>query len=220
MASFYSNPGLHRRPISDRVYRSLRQDLHLLHRFYSTFFVIGATGNVYTVTLSTFPSCSCPDPVTPCKHILFVLIRVLGVSPDDVFLFQSSENTLFPSELRRILDQPTPPDALADAALRQRFYQLFFNQKQEHSDCNTEVEDGTSCPICLDEMKKEDKIVACGTCRNPIHEQCFVRWKGRNVNGMVSCVICRAPWKKENEDYDQHMYLNLSAYTSQPNDQD
>lgn len=211
MSSFYPNP-LSRRPISDRVYRALRQDIRLLHRSHSTFFVLGATGNVYTITLSTFPSCSCPDPVTPCKHILFVLIRVLGVSPDDVCLLQS---TLFPSELRRLLGQPTSPDAFADAALRHRFHQLFFNRKQEQrSGDNVEVEDGTSCPICLDEMKKEEKIVACGTCRNPIHEQCFVKWKGSKINSnrMASCVMCRAPWK--DEDYDEDLYLNLSAYTS------
>ncbi|XP_054820040.1 uncharacterized protein LOC129319002 [Prosopis cineraria] len=199
MASFYSNP-LHCSPISDRVCRALQQDLQLLHRSYSTFFVLSAIGNVFTVTLSAFPCCSCPDSVTPRKHILFVLIRLLGVSPDSVFLLQ---NTLFPFNLCRLLDQPTSPDALANAP--------------ERSSDNVAVEYGTSCPICLDEMKNEEKLVTCGTCWNAIHERCFVRWKGSKVNRVISCVICRAPWDNNNEDYDQHMYLNLSAYTRQRN---
>ncbi|KAK4285210.1 hypothetical protein QN277_001939 [Acacia crassicarpa] len=228
MASFYPNELWHGRrmtsrdyealcgrPTPDRVYRALHQDLQLLHRSHSTFFVLGATGNVYTVTLSISPSCSCPDPVTPCKHILFVLIRVLGVSPDDDHILQSPIPL---SEHRRLLDQPTSPATLADAGIRQMFPQLFFNWKQARADNNVEVEDGSSCPICLNEMKKEEKILACGACRNPIHELCFARWKKSKVNRIPSCVMCRAPWK--DDDYDQHMYLNLSAYTRQLNDED
>lgn len=40
-----------------------------------TFAVLGSTGNVYTVTITTQPSCSCPDfqkRGDPCKHLLFV----------------------------------------------------------------------------------------------------------------------------------------------------
>ncbi|XP_054792316.1 uncharacterized protein LOC129316629 [Prosopis cineraria] len=191
----------------------------LLYLSHSTFFLLGVTGNVYTVTLSIFPSCSCPNPVTPYKHILFVLIRVLRVSLDNVRVLQSS---LFLPKLHCLLQLPTSPDALADAALRQRFHQLFFSRNRQRCSDNVvvEVENGTSCLICLGEMKKEDqiqKLVACGTCQNAIHKQCFLRWKGSKVNNrVIRCVICRAPWNN-NEDYDQHRYLNLSAYTLQRN---
>ncbi|CAI5508726.1 unnamed protein product, partial [Closterium sp. Naga37s-1] len=45
------------------------------------FHVLGATGNVYTVTISQQPSCTCPDYGNGnlCKHVLFVLLRVLHV---------------------------------------------------------------------------------------------------------------------------------------------
>ncbi|KAH0777177.1 hypothetical protein KY290_008588 [Solanum tuberosum] len=62
-------------PLTDRIFRALSHHLLLLHRRDTTFYVLGATCNVYTVTISTTPSCSCPDRTTPCKHILFVLIR-------------------------------------------------------------------------------------------------------------------------------------------------
>ncbi|KAF7817116.1 mitogen-activated protein kinase kinase kinase 1 [Senna tora] len=167
----------HSQPISDRILRALRHRLLLLHRSDSSFFILGATGNVYTVTLSSFPSCSCPDRTSPCKHILFVFIRVLGVSLDDVSLRRRS---LRPCHLRRLLTTPTSPDSVAGAALRERFHQLFFTQRQgsgsgsgTSSASSIEVEDGSTCPICLEEMGKEDMVVACATCRNPIHEDCL-----------------------------------------------
>ncbi|KAI3976778.1 hypothetical protein MKX01_008636 [Papaver californicum] len=46
-------------------------DLRLLHRSAAYFFILGSTGNVYTVRLSRTPSCNCPDSAFPCKHILF-----------------------------------------------------------------------------------------------------------------------------------------------------
>ena len=43
------------------------------------FLVLGSTGNVYTVMIKHVLSCDCPDALkgNHCKHILFVLIRVL-----------------------------------------------------------------------------------------------------------------------------------------------
>src|SRR5262245_21640594 len=104
VASSSSPPDHHRfeptQPLAERVIRALRHRLRLLHRSDSTFFVLGATGNVYTVSLSATPSCTCPDRTTPCKHILFVFIRVLGVPLDDSSLWR---RTLRPCQLHRLL---------------------------------------------------------------------------------------------------------------------
>ncbi|KAK7351494.1 hypothetical protein VNO77_11002 [Canavalia gladiata] len=195
-------------PISDRIVRALRNHLRLLHRSGSTFFIFGATGNVYTVSLSCTPSCTCPDRTTPCKHILFVFIRVLGVSLDDVCL---RRRTLRPCQLQRLLSMPTLPEAVAGGTLRQRFHQLFFDTGPKPKP-KIEMEDGATCPVCLEEMEKEDKLVACGTCRNPIHEECLMMWKRSRGRRSASCVICRARWRDRAE---QDKYLNLSAYVSE-----
>ncbi|KAJ7965936.1 Mitogen-activated protein kinase kinase kinase 1 [Quillaja saponaria] len=196
-------------PIADRIVRALRHQLRLLHRSESTFFILGATGNVYTVILSSTPSCTCPDRTTPCKHILFVLIRVLGVSLDDVCL---RRRTLRSCQLSRLIDMPTLAEALAGASLRQRFHQLFFHSRQGCLRPVVEIEDGTTCPICLEEMGKEDRVVSCGTCKNPIHEECLVRWKRSRGRRSASCVICRARWRDRTE---QDKYLNLAAYVTE-----
>ncbi|XWS26349.1 hypothetical protein CRYUN_Cryun26dG0024800 [Craigia yunnanensis] len=195
-------------PVANRIARALRHPLFLLHRSDSIFFILGATGNVYTVTLCSTPSCTCPDRTIPCKHILFVLIRVLGVSIDDTCL---RWRTLRPCRLSRLLRTPTLPEALAGARLRERFHQIFSQEKKQGGSGGVkEIEEGTACPVCLDDMEKRERVVACSTCRNLIHEECLMRWKRSRGRRSASCVICRARWSA-----DQEKYLNLAAYISQ-----
>ncbi|XP_004501151.1 uncharacterized protein [Cicer arietinum] len=201
----------HSQPISDRIVRALRHRLRLLHRTGSTFFILGATGNVYTVILSSTPSCTCPDRTTPCKHILFVIIRVLGVSSTDACV---RRRNLRPCQLQRLLNMPTLNEAVAGYSVRQRFHQVFFEgggSKRER----IEMEEGATCPVCLEEMGKEERLVACESCRNGIHEECLVRWKRSRGRRSVSCVICRARWRNRGE---QDKYVNLSAYVSEEED--
>lgn len=202
---------------SDRILRALRHPLLLLHRNNATFFILGATANVYTVTISSLPSCTCPDRTSPCKHILFVFIRVLSLPLHHPSL---RSRTLRPSLLRRLLALPTSPDSLARQPLRERFHQLFFAARQESSSgISADVEDGATCPVCLEEMGKDEKVVvACGSCGNGIHEECFVTWKRSRGRRMAICVICRARWRGANNDRDQ--YLNLSAYLDLSNNND
>lgn len=210
-----------KQPVAERVIRALRHRLRLLHRLDSTFFVLGATGNVYTVNISAVPSCTCPDRTKPCKHILFVFIRVLGLPLDDSCIWRK---TLRPCQLNRLLSLPTSNEAIAGATVREMFHRLFFQQQATAaagtSSINNNsgpkvgvVEDGTACPVCLEEMGKEEKLVACGTCRNLIHEECLMAWKKSSRRRSASCVLCRARWRSERTD--QEKYLNLSAYISE-----
>lgn len=45
---------------------------------------------VYTVTISKHPKCTCPDfgNGNVCKHVLFVLTRVLGLRPTNPLVWQ------------------------------------------------------------------------------------------------------------------------------------
>lgn len=207
-------------PVVDRILRALGHPLRLLHRSESDFFVLGATGNVYNVTLSNTPSCSCPDRTTPCKHILFVFIRVLGLPLDDSCL---RRRTLRPCQLTRLLTTPTTPETLAGDRVREVFHRLYWRRRSEEVRARTLEEErdeeaaGATCPVCLDEMGTGEKVVACATCRNPIHEECLLRWKRTTRRRTASCVICRARWRNivaANQD----TYLNLSAYVSNDDD--
>jgi hypothetical protein len=57
-----------------------------------TFTVLGATGNVYTVSVSRHPTCSCPDAAkgNVCKHYLFVMLRVLRLDRDNPLVWQKA----------------------------------------------------------------------------------------------------------------------------------
>ncbi|KAE8688982.1 carotenoid cleavage dioxygenase 8 [Hibiscus syriacus] len=161
-------------PVIERITRALRHPLFLLHRSDSNFVVLGATRNVYTVKLSSTPTCTCPDRTIPCKHILFVLIRALGVSIDDTCLLR---RTLRPCRLSRILETSTSPEALARAGLRERFHQI-FSERKKHGETGDvkEIEEGTVCPVCLEKTKSRGR---------------------RSAN----CVLYRARWSSDQEKY-------------------
>nr|XP_043608747.1 mitogen-activated protein kinase kinase kinase 1-like [Erigeron canadensis] len=201
-------------PLTERALRALEHRLRLVHRSNSDFFILGATGNVYTVNLSPTPSCTCPDRTTPCKHILFVYIRVLSVSLDDPCIWR---RTLQPCQLTRLLMSPISLDTLVGVTIRQRFQEMYVQRATTHPDGKAppvQAEEGSTCPVCLDEMGSSSearKLVACATCKNPIHEECLLAWKRSSRRRSTSCVICRSRWRDRAE---LERYINLSAYLS------
>lgn len=95
----------------DRVVRALAQRLYLIDHEVSReagprgaaaeclFHVLGASGNVYKVTVGRSPRCSCPDHAVrknTCKHLLFVMLRVLGLSVDDPLVFARALSAAVP----------------------------------------------------------------------------------------------------------------------------
>ncbi|KAF8648260.1 hypothetical protein HU200_064832 [Digitaria exilis] len=215
------------RRVANRIIRALQHQLRLLHRAGAEFFVLGATGNVYTVTLSTSPACTCPDPAAPCKHVLFVLLRVLGLSLDEACVWRQS---LRPCQVARLVATPTScPDVLAGARARERFHQLWSARpatatsnkatdvgQQEAASSGRSLEDAT-CPVCLEEMaapaQQQGAILTCRTCRNAVHAECFARWKRSRARRAATCVVCRSRWRQPNRRQpEQEKYLNLAAY--------
>lgn len=76
--------------------------------------MLGSTGNVYTVQVGHVPSCSCPDGSkgNHCKHLLFVLLKILQVPQDSNLWYQAA---LLTNELEAIfaLSRPAPSDRQA-----------------------------------------------------------------------------------------------------------
>ncbi|KAL5200406.1 hypothetical protein ABZP36_021609 [Zizania latifolia] len=224
------------RRVANRIIRALQHQLRLLHRAGADFFVLGATGNVYTVTLATTPACTCPDPAVPCKHILFVLLRVLGLSLDEACVWRQS---LRPCQVARLVGTPTCPDVLAGPRARERFHQLWSSRaaaakadgaqhrrREEAGATSSGRLDGAACPVCLEEISPAQAqaqggptapaaagqvLLTCGTCRNSVHAECFARWKRSRARRAATCVVCRARWRQPNREQEQQ-YMNLSAY--------
>ncbi|MCL7042873.1 hypothetical protein MKW94_007005 [Papaver nudicaule] len=165
----------------DRVRKALHKGICLLHRSEGNFFVLGATGNVYTVTLSTAPvcRCNCPDSVVPCKHILFVFFRVLGISQTDHRLCRMRLKT---SQLTDLLKMPTK----VKVGLPPR------------------INNAVQCAICNVEMDRlhDDEVVKCGFCGDVGHKMCLVTYRNR----VRKCKSCRMHWVAAV----QNWYTNLA----------
>ncbi|RKP10441.1 hypothetical protein THASP1DRAFT_27768 [Thamnocephalis sphaerospora] len=206
--------------VVDRIRRALRQRMYLIKcddmmGLQQVFHVLGSTSNVYKVTIGEIPSCTCPDRRrhvdSPCKHLLFVMLKVLRRSANDPVIWQRA---LLPSELRQIYANRTQGHPfMASAAVRREFNRIHGIQNEP--DLVTDgaaadskepaVKDGVAqrpiegdCPICYDELLPNDKagIVWCrAACGINLHAACFERWRSVARGGEVTCVHCRAPWK-------------------------
>ena len=144
--------------------------------------IAGTKGDVYTITISHVPSCTCPVNLFKrtgeekcCKHLLYVLHNVLK-APERL----QYQNAFLTSELREIFDNAPPlPTEVGDKTLAAV---SAGNRKLLEDDC----------PICSLELEGE-ATVWCKTCGNNLHEVCFKQW-AKVKAGHVTCVFCRAEW--------------------------
>lgn len=145
----------------------------------------GTTGNVYTITIDKVPRCDCPHAKkgNQCKHIVYVLSRVLRVPAHLEY-----QLAFLSSELRDIFTQaPALPSEQAD------------NSKK---DGNRKPLDG-ECPICCVDFEPEnsdEEVVYCkAACGNNVHKSCFEQWAATKIGGSVTCPFCRTPWQGDED---------------------
>ena len=82
-----------------RLQRSQTQPFHIIKTPVNCIFiVIGSTGNAYVVSVSASSiACNCPDKVSACKHILFIL-SVCGLIP-----FGANQTSVSPARLLKLM---------------------------------------------------------------------------------------------------------------------
>jgi hypothetical protein len=200
-----------------RLSRALAHPLYLVERRKDerNFVIMGSSGGLYNVEISQVPKCNCPDfvkrtsgqsssPPGPCKHILFVMHRVLKVDQLDAMLYQVS---LTCDELERMFrEAPLAPCAtvLADDAVRSKF------RESEELETGPKHLEG-DCSICMEGLSDESKIVSvCSTCENGIHATCMQMYLRAGAGG-PKCPLCRSQWKTKEVD---DRTLNLAKYSS------
>jgi len=185
--------------MTTRKQRGLTQNLYLINfdaqnnnNQEKKFSVLGSTGNIYTVNIKSTPTCTCPDYTTRhnrCKHIYFILLRVMLINPNNVENKKYTDNELTKmfSDMQQIANFLYVPEAL------QKEYNIngILNASQ-----NITVPmrmDEELCPICLDEINNGEELDYCKyACGNPVHKQCFNMWIKNNKN--PTCVLCRSKW--------------------------
>jgi hypothetical protein len=170
------------------------------------FDLAGSTGNIYQITISKVPKCTCPDfgKGNQCKHIIYVCIsftywEIKSADSKQVLInvLKVRENLAYQlafltTELAEIFaNAPVTTLPSSDAAAA---------QKTDTGGTRKPIEG--DCPVCVMEFdesdKPEDTLWCKGACGQNIHRTCFEQW-AKSKPGQVKCVFCRTPWKGDED---------------------
>lgn len=176
--------------------------------YLKTYNVMGSTGNVYNVKMTHTPTCTCPDYQTRhrrCKHIFFVLTRIMKVpaAKEDQDTFTKRELTMMFKQI------PTITNNLLVGDHYKKNYESY--KKSGGKKTNSKVERKPTddiCPICLDDLENGETLDFCKySCGKCIHDKCFQMWAKSKSS---KCVFCREDWIKQQIDSSsEDMYMNL-----------
>ncbi|KAH8829453.1 hypothetical protein DL96DRAFT_1598170 [Flagelloscypha sp. PMI_526] len=213
--------------IRDRVDRVLSQRFFMVDRrrqgedLKEVFSVLGSTGNVYEVTISHLPKCTCPDALkgNHCKHILFVFFKVLHVPMISTHWYQKA---LLTSELETIFgNAPLAPNHVTNPQIQKMFAQA-TGKTATSQDASGSSQPSQNRKMPTEEDDCPSELVFCEiSCGKPLHKECFGQWKQtqRSRGATVTCVWCRSNWpeasspgsvSRDGASYSEG-YLNLGA---------
>jgi len=196
--------------ICQRIDRARTQRLYLVQRsevndLSCDFVVLGSTGNVYNVRVSKIPKCSCPDHARGnlCKHILFVMLKVIGLDPGSPLVYQAA---YLDEELGEIfslmLSRRVGGSIMANDQVKATYAALITNDNDD-DDVETSGahrksldDDDSDCPICFDRMDVSGNLTYCrAACGTNFHADCIQRWLGQQNRTQPTCPNCRQPWE-------------------------
>lgn len=169
-----------------RKYRGISQKLYLIEsndaQEKKEYVIMGSTGNVYTVVIQEKPTCTCPDHKSRhnrCKHIYFVLIKIMGVTDIDKPIYTKNDlsnmfkNIPNSTELFRV-----------SVDLKNKYDRLV------HSPTGISKDIDDNCPICMDELNNGEDLITCKAhCGRHVHKECFNMYSKGNKN--TKCIYCR-----------------------------
>ena len=194
--------------IRERIHRAQSQQFFLVQRSDTMdgttgcdFVVLGSTGNVYTVRITQIPTCSCPDHAKGnlCKHILFVMLKVIGLDPESPLVYQAA---LLQSELQELFallaSRRVGKAVMANDKVKKSYASLSMTGIDDSvvDVGHKSLADDSDCPICFDALVESSESLsycraACGT---HFHADCINRWLRGQAQGKATCPNCRQPW--------------------------
>jgi hypothetical protein len=169
-----------------------------LERMYE---VMGTTGNVYTVNIVNSPRCTCPDFMSRnkrCKHIYFVLTRIMKVRPDQEDIKKYSDGDL--QDMFENIPQITE-NLRIDSTKLEKFKTLKKNHKTGEVK-KRQIEEEDMCPICLTELYDcDEELTYCRySCGYSLHKECFMMYNSKQYSE-CKCIFCQKLWNIENNKY-------------------
>lgn len=167
----------------------------------------GSQGKKFKVLIGERNSCSCKNKTARlqnsaesidesrdnpqdsiCIHILFVLLKVFGLSPLNPIVWQLG---LIEPEITSLLN----------GKARWDYREMCSPQREKETKPATErklLSEDDTCPICYEEMQKDEFLVWCRkSCGHNIHFKCMKIWAAHRENkqhSKVTCPLCRIEW--------------------------
>ena len=173
------------------------------------FVVMGSTGNIYNVKIGKIASCTCPDHAKGhglCKHILFVLLKVMAIDPQSPLIYQaawlSSELQEMFSQMERRYRQVSGA-VLANASVRETYAKMESGQaaalgEDVNKVARKTVGEDDDCPICFDSLGGGATTYCRARCGANFHQVCIKHWLQQNRQ-KPTCPMCREPWDDGNK---------------------
>lgn len=181
-----------------RKSRGVTQKLYLVETIEKTkecereYLVMGSTGNVYSVLITNKSTCTCPDfkkRESRCKHIFFVLMKIMQVEDPDQDVYSNDELI---DMFKRI---PKVTDILCVSKEVKKKYENLKNKNITEKDLDD------MCPICLDELENGTDLCHCRfSCGRHVHVECFEMIM---KNKKKYCIYCKQSW-------DEKPYINIA----------
>ena len=202
--------------MSTRKQRGKTQKIYLIEctpvsKYVKKYAVCGTSMNIYKVTIQKNPICTCPDHQTRhrrCKHIYFILLRVMKVKPkmEDVKEYTKKNLTSMFQNIPLITNNLIVQNNIINKYNRYKKAGKLSNSDDADKYKVKDMRDQEMCPICLDPIDNGEKVDYCKySCGNPIHVTCFTMWTQRFPK---NCVYCKANWDK---DKNELKYVNLMS---------
>jgi hypothetical protein len=168
------------------------------------FKVMGNTGKPYDITIRNGEdiSCTCPDHRVWnnfCKHLMLLLIRVIGIPQQDVFnhYYRDGNFTVGCETIHPVIAWFDRKENAANS----------MGELEEEPEIPGQVkrkpiEDDDDCPVCYEsfaETKDEQTNWCRAGCGKSVHQSCFLKWsqalgKKYGSRKTLGCVWCRTEW--------------------------
>ena len=171
------------------------------------FVVLEPTSGAFTCTIGRFVSCTCKDNNendNVCKHLIFVLLRVLDVPRTSPLLAQKA---FLRSELVDIIESGkrtvVKKQYLASTQARERHCPdnaYFEIEKTCAADIGQEPEQkvarnkGSECSVCFEKLLRN--LVICDECKNAVHKQCWEQYEAVQ-DEPNQCLLCRGEFVQD-----------------------
>lgn len=162
--------------------------------------VMGTTGNLYTVTIKDIPTCTCPDysqRQKRCKHIYFVLTRIMKVKPkhEDMATYSSKDLCDMFENIPQITDNLRVSGDEIKTYIKK-------TNKFDRNHKMQEIDENTLCPICLENMEGSfEPIIYCKySCGTPIHKECSSIYH-KHTRTKECCIVCKVSMTEPSDTY-------------------